>query len=134
MVYLLVGNFIIGGGSMVIETLRCNCDYDGANLEYIYRLVQRDLQLESNGEICCIKAYGVEVEGKVKDNDKIVQASREEIKYISPYKYKGSKFLHMLEKNMVSPIHLMDIAEELIDEYYKDFDKELYAQFDKVTV
>lgn len=128
------GNIIIGGVSMVIETLKCNCNNDGENLEYIYRLVQRDLQMDNNGESFCIKAYGIEVESKVRDNEKNVQAFKEEIKYITPYKYKGSQFLHMLEKNMVSPVHLIDVAEEVVEEYYKDFDKELYAQFEKITV
>lgn len=119
---------------MVIETLKCNYNNEGTNLEYTYRLVQRDLHLDNNGGACCIKAYGVEVESKVKDNEKNVQAFKEEIKYITPYKYKGSQFLHMLEKNMVSPIHLIDVTEEIVEEYYRDFDREIYAQFDKVTV
>lgn len=119
---------------MVIETLRCNCDCGEEKLEYIYRLIQRDLHLYSDDKEFFIKSYGIEVESKIKNEDKIVQAFTEEIKYISPYKYKGSQFLHMLERNMVSPIHLIDITEELVEEYYKDFDKELYAQFVKITV
>lgn len=119
---------------MVIETLKCNCNNEGANIEYIYRLIQRDLHLDNNGDEVCIKAYGVEVESKLKVKDKSVQATRGEIKYVTPYKYKGSQFLHMLERNMVSPVHLTDITEELIEDYYKDFDKELYANLDKVTV
>lgn len=119
---------------MIIETLRCNCDCGGDVLEYTYRLIQSDLHLENEGEKYCIKAYGVEVESKRKSNDKIVQDSKEVVKFVTPYKYKGSQFLHMLEKNMVSPLHLVDIAEEVIEEYYKDFNKELYAQFSKVTV
>ena len=119
---------------MVIETLMCNWDCGKEKLEYIYKLIQRELYLYSNGEEFCIKSYGVEVESKVKNNDKIVQAFKEEIKYITPYKYKGSQFLHMLERNMVSPIHLIEITEELVEEYYKDFDKEIYSQFHKVIV
>lgn len=119
---------------MVIETLKCNCDYEGANLEYTYRLVQRELKLENDGEECCITAYGVEVESKLKDNNNIVQTSKEQINFVTPYKYKGSQFLHMLQKNMVSPVHLIDVTEEVIEDYYKDFDKEFCAQLDKVTV
>lgn len=128
------GDFIIGGVNMIIETLKCNCNDGEVNIEYIYKLIQRDLHLNNNEDDICIKAYGVEVESKIKEKDKIVQAVREEIKYVTPYKYKGSQFLHMLEKNMVSPIHLTDITEELIEDYYKDFDKELYVNLDKVTV
>ncbi len=116
---------------MIIETLKCNCDCEGDILEYTYRLIQRDLHVENHGENQSIKAYGVEVESKRKNNDKIVQASKEEVRYVTPYKYKGSQFLHMLERNMVSPIHLVEVAEEVIEEFYKDFDKELYTQFDK---
>lgn len=119
---------------MIIETLKCNCDCSGENIEYTYKLIQRDLHLDNKGEDCCIKAYGIEIESKKINNDKVVQAYKEEIKYITPYKYKGSQFLHLLQKHQVSPIHLIDIAEEVVEEYYKDFDKELYAQFDKVTV
>lgn len=119
---------------MIIETLKCNCDCGGDVLEYTYRLIQRDLHVESHGEDQSIKAYGVEVESKRKNNDKIVQASKEEVKYVTPYKYKGSQFLHMLERNMVSPMHLVEVTEEVIEEFYIDFDKELYTQFDKVTV
>lgn len=119
---------------MVIETLKCNHCCEGTKLEYIYRLIQRELAIEHNGEACFLEAYGIEVESKIEHNENCVQGFREEIKYVTPYKYKGSKFLHMLAKNMVSPIHLVDIAEEIIDEYYKDFDKELTVELNKLTV
>lgn len=119
---------------MIIETLKCNCDCEGDVVEYTYKLIQRDLQLENKDGDHCIEAYGVEVESRRKNNDKIVHASKEEVRYITPYKYKGSQFLHLLEKNMVSPIHLVEIVEEMIEEYYKDFDKELYTQLNKVMV
>lgn len=119
---------------MIIETLKCNCDCGGDVLEYTYKLIQRELRVDTCGQNQSIKAYGVEVESKRKNNDKIVQASKEEVKYLTPYKYKGSQFLHMLEKNMVSPIHLFDVTEDVIEEFYKDFDKEIFKQYDKVTV
>lgn len=119
---------------MIIETLKCDECCEGTNVEYIYRLIQRELVIEHNGEECFLEAYGVEVESKIKDIKNCVQGFREEIKYITPYKHKGSKFIHMLAKNKISPIHLVDITEEVIDEYYKDFDKELAIELNKLTV
>lgn len=119
---------------MIIETLKRNYNCGEENLEYIYNLIEGELKLHNGKEKYSIKAYGVEIESIITNHDKIVHASREEVKYITPYKFKGREFLNMLEKNMVSPIHLLEITEELIEDYYKDFDKEHYIELAKVTV
>lgn len=119
---------------MVIETLTCSYDCEGQAREYTYRLIERDLNIEIDGDSQCIKAYGVKVESSGCDKEKDVQGIVEEFKYITPYKNKGSQFLHMLQRNMVSPIHLIDIAEEVVDEYYKDFDKEINKRINTVTI
>lgn len=119
---------------MVIETLTCNYNYEGQAVEYTYRLIERELNVELDGDLQSIKAYGVEVESSRYDKEKYLDGMFEEVKYITPYKNKGSQFLHMLKRNMVSPIHLIDITEELVDEYYKDFDKEINENINTVTM
>lgn len=108
---------------MVIETIKCNVEYEQNNMEYTYNLTQSELEIHMREEKRTINAYGVEVESKVKDKNNDVYEYKEEVKYITPYRCKGSEFLSFLRNNRVSPIHLLEITEEYIEEYYRDFDE-----------
>ncbi|MEG0307803.1 MAG: DUF6514 family protein [Clostridium sp.] len=110
---------------MIIETLKCNEVCDGNSIEYTYRLIERELSIDDQGDKKVIGAYGIEVESEVKLTDESVQAFKSEIKYITPFKHRGIEFLNILKNNSVSPIHLIDITEEYIEEYYSDFNENL---------
>lgn len=112
---------------MIIETIKCNAENEQNHVEYTYNLIQSELEIYMHGEKRVIDAYGVEVESKVKDKNSAVNEYKEEVKYITPYRYKGSEFLKLLKNNKVSPIHLLDITEEYIEEYYGDFDEAAQA-------
>ena len=105
---------------MIVDTVKCKVKEDNGEFEYIYNLVENKLSLEMCKDN--ILAYGVEVQSFIKTNGKMVMVDKEEVKFISPYKYKVKEFMSMLEKNLVSPIHLIDIVEEVIEDYYLDFD------------
>ena len=106
---------------MVVETLKCNEVCGENHVEYTYKLIQRELSMDIEGGRRVIEAYGIEVESKIKDNNGSGQVFKDEVQYITPYKNKGHEFLNMLKNNSVSPIHLIDIVEEHIEEYYMDF-------------
>jgi len=112
---------------MIVETLKCNevCGEDV--VEYTYKLIQRELSMDVQGGRRVIEAYGIEVESRIKGNNESGQVFKDEVKYITPCKNKGREFLNMLKDNSVSPIHLIDIIEEYIEEYYMDFNNVVEA-------
>ncbi|MDU1412146.1 MAG: DUF6514 family protein [Clostridium sp.] len=108
---------------MIVDTKKCNVKYDGEVLEYVYNLVERTLSMKCGDREEKFIVYGVEAISYVKRCDKMDMLYREEVEYISPFKYKALEFIEMLSNNNVSPIHLLDITEEVIDDFYRDFDK-----------
>lgn len=112
---------------MIIETLKSNIVCEENTVEYTYNLIKSELEINRNGERRVIDVYGVEIESEVKNKDKNVNQYKEHGSCITPDKYKGSKLLGLLRNNEVSPVHLIDIIEEYIEEYYADFDKAVQA-------
>ncbi|WP_346889983.1 DUF6514 family protein [Clostridium sp. UBA1056] len=112
---------------MIIETLKSNMVCEENTVEYTYNLIQSELEVNTNGERRVIDVYGVEIESEVKNKDKHVERYRENVGCITPNRYKGSELLGLLRNNGVSPIHLIDIIEEYIEEYYADFDEVVQA-------
>jgi translation initiation factor 2 beta subunit (eIF-2beta)/eIF-5 len=122
-----MGFTLFGGAFMIIETLKSNMVCEENTVEYTYNLVQSELEVNTNGERRVIDVYGVEIESEVKNKDKHVERYREHVGCITPNRYKGSELLGLLRNNGVSPIHLIDIIEEYIEEYYADFDEVVQA-------
>lgn len=112
---------------MIIDTINCNLKCENGELEYVYNLTEKKLSLEVEGEEEEVVSYGVEAQSFIKTGEKRTLVSKEEIQVLTPYKHKAKEFISMLRRNEVSPIHLLDIAEEIIEEYYLDFDKVVQA-------
>lgn len=108
---------------MIIDTINCSIKCDDGELEYIYNLTERKLSLEVEGKEEEIITYGVEAQSYVVKENKKVLISKDAIEVLTPYKHKAKEFINMLRKNEVSPVHLLNIAEEVIEEYYLDFEK-----------
>ena len=82
-------------------------------IKYSYRLVRENFL---DGQ-----AYGIEVERQDFFNNKLVYIERNEIRKISNNKSKVEWLLSLLNDNKVSPIHLVDILGNYVDEYVTDF-------------
>ena len=89
------------------------------NRNYSYRLIKSNF-IHCNGDM--IQAYGIEVETTEINNDEITGIERAGIEYISPYMHKVYALLSKLHSNNVSPIHLVDVIGEYVDDYTYDFD------------
>ena len=84
-----------------------------AKIIYNYRLIKEDYL---NGQ-----AYGIEVERMDFIEDILVNIERDEIRKISNIKEKVNYLLEIIHKNKVSPIHIVDILGEYVDNYVIDF-------------
>ena len=56
------------------------------------------------------------------NGQEINNIERDSVEYISPALYKVNSLLSLLYNNNVSPVHLVDVIGEYVDEYVEDFD------------
>ncbi|MPM36778.1 hypothetical protein SDC9_83380 [bioreactor metagenome] len=110
---------------MVVETLMNKVVEEGREFTYVYKLLKNDFLIEVDGNQRNVQAYGIEVETQGMVNGEATTIHSDHEKYISPQRHKVKALLKLLNDNMVSPIHFIDIAGEYIDEYISDFDEEL---------
>ena len=116
----------MGGTSMiVIENLSKRVTENDAKHNYFYRLVKSEISVLTNGEFTPVQAFGIEIERQDIVDDVVVFIERDCVKNISPQRYKVKSLIKMLYDNTVSPIHMIDILGEYIDEYIADFDEVL---------
>lgn len=88
----------------------------------------RYLVLESEKEIIYsdrkvrIPCYGIEIIREDFKDDCIYSKESEKIECMTVYKHKVIKLLKKLYDNCVSPLHLIEIAGPIADEWVSDFD------------
>lgn len=99
---------IILKNEKVVENVQDNSRY-----EYSYRLVKTDYR--------DMVAYGIEVERMDFNEENLINIERECINKISPIYNKVENMVDLLYKYRVSPIHLVDVLGETIDECVMDF-------------
>lgn len=109
---------------LIVESLGRTEKCENVMYNYSYRIIKNQLvfQEEDNLEI---QAYGVEVERQDIVDGKVVKIEREVVENVSPHRHKVHNLLKMLCDNLVSPVHLIDILGEYIDNYVNDFDEVL---------
>ena len=73
------------------------------------------------GEFKGRQAYGIEVERQDVIDGDLVNIERDSVNNISTNKEKVKKLFDLVSKNNVSPIHLIDVIGEYVDEYITDF-------------
>ena len=110
---------------VIIESLYKKITDGDVNYNYAYRLVKNQISVSMYGKLSQIQAYGIEIERQDITNDTVVKIQRDCVENISPQRYKVKNLLKMLCDNTVSPIHMIDILGEYIDEYTSDFDEML---------
>ncbi|MGL4848602.1 MAG: DUF6514 family protein [Clostridium sp.] len=86
---------------------------NGIERKYNYRLIKSEFK-ESD-------VYGIEIERVDCIGEEIIDSYKECVELISPNEKKVKELLEKLYNNQVSPLHLIDIAGEMIDESVADF-------------
>lgn len=115
---------------MVVECITRNENIEGMDKNYIYRLTKNNISISLgidnlSEDSMEVQTYGIEIERQDILNDCIINIERDSIISISPYRHKVHDLLKLLYDNCVSPIHLLEILGEYIDEYIMDFNEDL---------
>lgn len=110
---------------IIIENMSKKLTENDVKHNYFYRMVKSQMSVSMYGELTHVQAYGIEVERQDIVDDTVVFIERDCVENISPQRHKVKNLLKMLYDNNVSPIHMIDILGEYIDEYIVDFDEML---------
>lgn len=86
---------------------------DKTMIIYNYRLLKESYL---NGQ-----AYGIEIERQDFKDGNLINIERDQIKKISSIEEKVNNLLDLIHRNKVSPIHIVDILGEYVDNYVTDF-------------
>ena len=105
----------------VIESLSKIEAFEEVKCKYFYRLIKSSFPTTLQDEKIIVDCFGIEVERHDIINNCIVKIEREIIERISPYRHKVHNLLKFINDNTVSPIHLIDVLGEYVDEYILDF-------------
>ncbi len=110
---------------MIVENFSLSKIIGDKKYVYLYRLLKEKVAITYKNEVIQVQSYGIEVERQDILENKLVNVQRECIKNISPERYKVHNLLKLLYDNQVSPIHLVDVLGDYVDEYILDFDKQI---------
>ncbi len=102
----------------------------GQNLEdkeyiYYYKLIKSNLYISWQEENIKVQYYGIEILRKDFQKGKLINSESNNIRHISPHRYKVHNLLKMLYEKTVSPIHVVDIIGEYADKYVVDYENVL---------
>ena len=97
----------------IVQNLNIVRNYDNLRHDYQYRIIETKYNE--------VNTYGIEIERKDFNNDVLINIERNSIEKISYYLENVRELLSILYKNEVSPIHLVDIIGEKVDEYVSEF-------------
>lgn len=104
---------------MIMKNLMANLKVEGKESVYNYRVTKSELKGKD--------AFGLEVERIDYVNEQEVKIEREKIEYISPELNDVIELANKLHKYVVSPIHVIDIIGEEIDNLGYKFDDKAYV-------
>lgn len=110
---------------MIVESMIRNEVCEDMKHNYFYRLTRDTIFLALGGDEMEVQSYGIEIERQDIANGSIVNIERDFIKSISPHRHKVHNLLKLLYDHCVSPIHLIEVLGDYIDEYIVDFDEAL---------
>lgn len=97
----------------ILENLCVEFSEDNLVRKYYYRLTETLMDQK--------KVYGIEVERQDYEQECVVNIEREALPKISRQKENVQAIVQSLHKNIVSPIHLIDVFGEEIDELAYSF-------------
>ncbi|WP_125153993.1 DUF6514 family protein [Clostridium rectalis] len=107
---------------VVVENLTRYVKEGEVEYIYSYRLLKGKISLNYGADSIDVQAYGIEIERQDKLNGNVFNIERDRVKSISPQRHKVHNLLRLMYDNSVSPIHLIEILGDYIDEYIIDFD------------
>lgn len=107
---------------LIVENLTKSEYRNDIRYDYSYRVIKNKVAFPEIYKVE-IQSYGIEIERRDVVNDKLINIERDFVKNISPYKSKVCSLANMLYNNTVSPLHLIDILGEYIDNYIIDYDE-----------
>lgn len=110
---------------MIVESMVKSETIGDREYEYNYRLLKNNVSLSYGNDTMEVQSYGIEVERQDIVNGTVTNVLIDSIKSISPYRFKVHNLLKLLYDNEVSPVHLIEVLGEYIDEYVIDFDEKL---------
>jgi hypothetical protein len=116
-----------------IESFSCETNINGESYVYKYFLLYSLKKMTIENSEIEIPCYGIEITRERLGNDGVIDIYSENINCISPQKSKVIQLLYMLKENEVSPIHLVDIAGEFVDDCVGDFDLEISNESRKLA-
>jgi hypothetical protein len=122
MEYMNEKNYTGGIHMMVVETLNRTESLGDLTYIYNYRLTRGHISMNLKCENVLVQTYGIEIERQDFINGIMINIERDSAENISPQRHKVHNLLRMLHEQGVSPIHLIDILGEYIDNYIIDFD------------
>lgn len=97
----------------IVESLYSDMKTDDKESRYSFRLFKENFL---NGQ-----AFGIEVERQDLMGGDVIRIERDFISKISNNEEKVKELLKLLYNYQVSPIHLVDILGEYVDNYVSDF-------------
>ncbi|CDF57695.1 DUF6514 family protein [Thermobrachium celere] len=110
----------------VVEIASCRTILDD-NKSYVYKyyLVKNCKKINVGDDEFDIKCFGIEVLREEIVDDKVISIEKNWVDYVSTDRTKVLELIIYLQKNEVSPVHLVEIIGEYVDEWVSDFDNEV---------
>jgi hypothetical protein len=110
---------------VVLENLNKKITEGDVVHNYFYRLVKSQISVSMYDEVTKVQAYGIEIERQDTVSGIVECIQRDSVLNISPQRHKVKELFKMVYENTVSPIHMIDILGDYVDEYISDFDEVL---------
>lgn len=97
----------------IVDSLYINNNNDSKEVRYSFRMIREKFNAG--------QAFGIEVERQDLIQGSVIKIERDLIRGISNKEEKVKELLNLVHKYQVSPIHLVDILGEYVDNYVSDF-------------
>lgn len=107
---------------MVVESIVRRERFGDKDHIYYFKMTKYSIKMNGTHLPYEMQSYGIEIERQDMLEEKLIKIEKDCIKFISPHRFKVHNLLKILYDNMVSPIHLIDIAGEYVDRFSCDYD------------
>lgn len=107
----------------IVQTLSKSHIEGTIEYAYQYNLIRNTIEIEVCGKTIEVQGYGIKAIRTHSNSEGIVFQEEDLVKIISPQRHKVQGLIKLLWDNTVSPVHLIDVLGEYIDEFIGDFDQ-----------